>query len=93
MNRVAEAVADKLLGKKRYKCDYCAFEIDDRNKLADVDELTVRVDPGGIMPAGECPDCGCLIYGGDQDVIDAGLLFHFAAVLRRQGYIVIEPSE
>ena len=35
---------------------------DDRIKLADVEDLWMRIDPGGEVPAGECPACGALCY-------------------------------
>jgi hypothetical protein len=28
----------------------------------DIPDLLVRVEPGGTVPAGECPTCGALVY-------------------------------
>jgi hypothetical protein len=32
------------------------------DELRDVERLAERIDPGGMVPAGECPDCGALAY-------------------------------
>ncbi len=42
-------------------CSACRAE-GDLNYIADYHE---RVEPGGIVPSGECPDCGCLCYPKD----------------------------
>lgn len=49
-----------------HECDNCLEEwtTDD---LLPVKDLAQRVDPGGRMPAGECPDCGCLCYPLEDD--------------------------
>ena len=49
--------------KAIYECDNCRqqYEQDD---LKEIDHLAIRLDPGGPVPAGECPDrdCGALCY-------------------------------
>jgi hypothetical protein len=30
--------------------------------LADIEDFFSRVDPGGIVPYGECPECGSFVY-------------------------------
>lgn len=44
-----------------HECDNCSalWEEGDLKPAADLSE---RVDPGGVMPSGECPDCGALCY-------------------------------
>jgi hypothetical protein len=86
--RIAEAVADKLLGMKRYQCDECDYSTDDA-----VDLHSCGLVPAGcIMPAGECPECGTSIYS-DLDVVENGNLRYFAQLLRQYGYTVTAPSE
>jgi hypothetical protein len=43
------------------RCDDCGrtWPIGD---LAEPKRLSERLDPGGVVPAGECPDCGALAY-------------------------------
>lgn len=36
---------------------YCAVTELDR-----VEDLEQRLDPGGVVPAGQCPSCGALSY-------------------------------
>jgi hypothetical protein len=90
--RIAEAVADKLLGMKRYQCDECDYSTDDAEDLDELSNLYERVPAGCIMPAGECPECGASIYS-DLDVVENGNLVYFAQLLRQYGYAVTAPSE
>lgn len=43
------------------QCDNCgrAWSL---GALEEVDDLDQRIDPGGIVPSGQCPDCGALCY-------------------------------
>lgn len=42
-------------------CDNCDWEGDD-DDLAQIDDIFERVEPGEIMPAGQCPNCGSLCH-------------------------------
>ncbi len=45
------------------KCDNCEWEGQlDFDLLPHVPGLFERLDPGGIVPVGECPKCGALAY-------------------------------
>lgn len=50
----------------KVKCDNCdrVYESaeDLRNAWPDIPLLSMRIDPGGEVPAGECNDCGALVY-------------------------------
>lgn len=50
------------------KCDNCG-KVYSEDDLKVVRHLHERVDPGGIMPSGECPnsECGALCYPTDED--------------------------
>lgn len=43
------------------ECDNCTWTgtVDDTEYVRDIHS---RVEPGGEMPAGECPECGSLCY-------------------------------
>ena len=43
------------------RCDNCQKVTSDED-LNSVNDIYERVDPGGVMPSGECPHCGCLAY-------------------------------
>lgn len=42
-------------------CDDCQ-SIDNATELHEVKDLLQRVEPGGMVPAGECKNCGALCY-------------------------------
>ncbi len=47
------------------RCDNCTWTGPTSKlgcQLEDVPDLSIRLDPGGEVPAGECPECGCLAY-------------------------------
>ena len=49
-----------------YQCDNCearyAGEGDLVHVFPDIPDLLARLEPGGTVPAGECPQCGALVY-------------------------------
>lgn len=47
------------------RCDNCqvARPTEDLNEIKDFEQ---RVEPGGIVPSGECPDCGALAYPASE---------------------------
>ena len=48
-----------------YKCDNCGkryADDDERIAMDKIKDLSMRVDPGCEVPAGECPECGALVY-------------------------------
>lgn len=46
------------------RCDSCE-RVHNIADLAEPDRLHERLDPGGTVPAGECPTCGALAYPVD----------------------------
>ena len=34
-----------------------------KHAFPDIPDLLARIEPGGQVPAGECPRCGALVYG------------------------------
>lgn len=46
---------------KNLKCDNCDHVCKDGQANA-IKDLFQRVEAGGIMPGGECPECGALMY-------------------------------
>ncbi len=48
-----------------FRCDSCGkvwLENQLQRVFPDIPDLLVRVEPGGTVPAGECPTCGALVY-------------------------------
>ena len=43
------------------KCDNCGTE-HPASEAEPVQDLSVRLDPNGPAPVGECPNCNCLTY-------------------------------
>lgn len=52
-------------------CDWKGNETDDCMGLY-IDSLADRLDPGSEIPAGECPECGCLAYLIKSDEVPDG---------------------
>ncbi len=48
-------------------CDNCGRRYRSTSTLKhafpDIPDLLTRIEPGGVVPAGECNDCGALVYG------------------------------
>ncbi len=66
-----------------FKCDNCDQRFDHEDQLKhlfpDIPDLLQRLDVGGIVPAGECPLCGALVYPEPQPIrvlvlLDGGLV-------------------
>lgn len=45
-------------------CDDCGhvFKLDEENDFAAIPNLNERIEPGGLVPVCECPECGSLAY-------------------------------
>ena len=49
-----------------HECDNCG-KVSASKEILSIDDmdwgqLLKRIEPGGIVPSGECPDCGALCY-------------------------------
>jgi hypothetical protein len=57
---MAEELANRV-DSSSHECDNCGgtWEEDDLHPIKDYFE---RVEPGGTVPSGECPECGALCY-------------------------------
>ena len=45
----------------KHECDNCGG-IYSEAEMLEIQHLEQRIDTGGIVPSGECPNCGCLCY-------------------------------
>ena len=45
-----------------HTCDNCGKVYDDTDDLNTAENLNMRLEPGSIVPSGECPECGALCY-------------------------------
>jgi hypothetical protein len=48
-----------------HKCDNCSRILSSeqlKHLWPNIPDLTLRIEPGNIVPSGECPHCGCLTY-------------------------------
>jgi hypothetical protein len=54
-----------------WKCDNCdksGDRIDLDFKYPNIPDILARLSPGAVVPVGECPGCGALVYeGGNKD--------------------------
>jgi hypothetical protein len=67
-----------------YDCPNCTWR---GTELDGVDDLFDRVNPGELMPAGECPECGALVELPDAD-IPVYVLNDVARIMRTRGWAV-----
>ncbi len=44
-----------------HRCADCGKIVKGKS-LAPIHDLEQRIEPGGVVPSGECPDCGALCY-------------------------------
>ncbi len=50
-----------LVSASTHRCDNCSQE-HKAAALKGIDNLFERLEPGGVVPSGECPDCGALCF-------------------------------
>jgi hypothetical protein len=67
-------------GDEVNKCDNCSKEWGElKDGLQNIPDLLNRIEPGGIVPSGVCPDCGALCYPVKEPVkivvtVDGGVV-------------------
>jgi len=80
-----------------HRCENCQRMIDAKDYLIDlarVDKLSERIEPGGVVPSGECPGCASLVYpyvkpvrviwGQCPQVMEVR---HFESELEKKGFL------
>ena len=50
----------------KHKCDNCGI-VWTGDELERIEDIENRIDPGSIVPSGECPECGALCYPVETD--------------------------
>ena len=51
-----------------HRCDNCEWKGDTPGReLDDVPNLWERLEVGGTVPSGDCPECGCLVYADAEE--------------------------
>jgi hypothetical protein len=63
-----------------YTCNLDTLEVE----LTETKNLNLRLNPGSVVPAGECPHCGCLTYLNPTT---------FTVLLQRPDYIADNYGE
>jgi hypothetical protein len=51
----------KFAADGEHYCDNCCKHWD-ADELKDIEDLHERLEAGGVVPSGECPECGSLCY-------------------------------
>lgn len=55
-----------------YVCDNCGKRFSQPKELKyvfpNIPDLLERLDPGGMVPVGECPECGAMVYPEDKPI-------------------------
>lgn len=55
-----------------FVCDNCGKQYETEAQMTHVfpciPGLLDRLDPGGVVPAGDCPECGALVYREDNPI-------------------------
>lgn len=49
------------------QCDNCDWTGEPAVTLTEITGFRARIEPGGIVPSGECPKCGALCYPAAYD--------------------------
>lgn len=73
------------IGEQMCRCDNCEWygKANDLGcTLDETPDLHERLDPGSVVPAGECPECQCFAYFVNK----------YHVVLRKTTSIVVEAS-
>lgn len=60
-DQLAEGLIEEAKEAGLARCDDCG-RVWTAEELNEPEHLSERLDPGGTVPAGECPDCGALAY-------------------------------
>jgi len=82
-----------------HQCDNCE-QVFHAAELKSILNLEQRVDPGGVVPSGECPECGVLCYPVDAEAsveevlsVQLELVVHTAAQGREEGVVTLSWEE
>ena len=72
----------------KHICDNCGglYAADEINPVKDLEQ---RIEPGGVVPSGECPKCGALCYPRDAVVPVVYIQVHGGLV---QGVLATTPN-
>lgn len=63
----------------QYICANCEFRTTREEAiipLEEVKDLASRLDPGSVVPAGECPECGALLYQEPEEYAEDSSFNH-----------------
>ena len=53
--------------KSLHECGNCKY-LWSADKLEDIKNILERIEPGGIVPSGECPRCSMLCYPVKKEI-------------------------
>lgn len=76
----------------KYECDNCEYATDEGSHiipLSDCEGLGERLDPGSVVPAGECPVCKSFMYLHESS---ADELMHWIASVAEGAKVYIDDD-
>lgn len=80
-------------------CDWTGTEDQLRDVLADMEDLFERIEPGHIVPSGDCPECGANCYPVEEvrPVMRLSIFAHHVAEIvgntTQPGSFTLAPCE
>jgi len=59
----------------KHACNNCGA-VHETEDLAPIKDLSLRLEPGDVVPTGECPDCGAMCHPVTDPILVHTVVFH-----------------
>jgi len=83
------AATPKLATEGLHRCANCNG-VFGAEELKDIKDIFQRIEPGGVVPSGECPKCGALCYPTKEEGLKE---FKIPATWKMSGIIYVEAKD